>query len=721
MLASESENIGAPQVRAQLERILRSEPFHKKEKLVSFLTYVVESTLTGKSDRIKGYSIGVDALGYKPEDSSDATVRAHALRLRQALDAYYSGEGKADPIRIDLPKGQYVPVFSSGQTMRTRASVLAPTGHPWRAAIAALFGLLLVFGVALTRPAAREPSRVLTQLTFFSGATEAPAPSWDGRTIAYSSDRMGDGGKEIWLRRIGQPVDDVRLTNHPADDYDPDLSPDGKWVVFRSMRDGGGVYLVSASGGEARRLNSGFNPRFSPDGRRIAYSQIEHSGNAGVYVAPFEGGEPAKVSGPLLDASGPVWSPDGRRLLVRGLANSNGGRPAYDVWLLSTSPTVAPVLAGVAKALLPFGVGVDAGTAVGDWAGNRLLVTTVGRLFELTLDQSGQCVDPVRALNPGPGVFRPRYSANGLSIVFELRNDFTDIWGLQGDFNQGKLTGQRRQWTNDQTLGWAGVATSLSADGSKLAYQSGSLLPDSGAIQIALYDLKSGRRWPVSGRSRSNQFRPVLNPAGSHVAFGDREASSTSVQITELSPGVTRIVCSNCGEFRDWSADGTRMLVLREHALVEISAAGAAAERMVVEGAEYDPLEAVYSPDGKWIAMVAGVRGKTKLQGVILPSRGAPPAEWIPVAEELYNLALHWAPDGNLLYYFSRKDDYRCLWAQRLDPVTKRPVGAAIAVEHFHSPGLRVNGSGWASVSQNWIGVNLSRSSSNLFSISRAE
>ncbi len=717
-----SENVAVPEVRAQLERILRSEPFHKKEKLVAFLTYVVESTLAGKSDGIKGYSIGVDALGYKPDDSSDATVRAHALRLRQALDAYYSGDGKADPIRIDLPKGQYVPVFSNSSqpTTPARAAGLPPTRQTGRVFVAALFGLLLLFGVGLAHRAGRDtPNPPLAQLTFFSGATDGPAPSQDGRLLVYSSDRLGAGGREIWIRRVGQTGDDVRLTNHPNDDYDPDLSPDGKWVVFRSMRDGGGAYLVSTSGGEARRLNSGFSPRFSPEGRRIAYSLIEHSGDAGVYIASVEGGEPAKVSGPLLDAGTPVWSPDGQRLLVRGLAASSPGRPDYDAWLLSTNPGIAPVPTGAAKALLPLGAELNSGSVVGDWVGNRILIATSGRLFELTLDRSGLCVSPARVVNPGPGVFRPRYSHNGRSILFELRNDFTDIWGLEGDFERAKLTGERQQWTNDQSLAWAGFATSLSADGSRLAYQSKSILGDFRA-RVALYDRKSGQRQAVGG-GPSDQFKPVLNPAGTHVAFGDRMESSTSVQIAEIASGVTRVVCRNCGEFRDWSADGTRMLVTREHALVQISATGDAAERTVVEGAEYEPLEAAYSPDGKWIAMVVGVRGKTKLQGVVLPSSGAPRADWIPIAEELYNLALHWSPAGNLLYYFSRKDDYRCLWAQRLDPATKRPVGPAIAVEHFHSPGLRVNGMGWASISRNWIGVNLSHSSSNLFSIQRAE
>jgi hypothetical protein len=43
-----------------------------------------------------------------------------------------------------------------------------------------------------------------------------------------------------------------------------------------------------------------------------------------------------------------------------------------------------------------------------------------------------------------------------------------------------------------------------------------------------------------------------------------------------------------------------------------------------------------------------------------------------------------WSPDGNLLYFFSDRDGFRCLWAQSLDRLTKRPAGVPLAVYHFH-------------------------------------
>ena len=44
-----------------------------------------------------------------------------------------------------------------------------------------------------------------------------------------------------------------------------------------------------------------------------------------------------------------------------------------------------------------------------------------------------------------------------------------------------------------------------------------------------------------------------------------------------------------------------------------------------------------------------------------------------------------WSPDGKLLYFLSERDGFRCIWAQRLDPATKHPSGAAFPIRHFHT------------------------------------
>src|ERR1043165_6825355 len=101
------------EVRAALDRIAASEAFRACPQLVAFLRYVVEATLRGGQDRIKGYSIAVEALGrgddFNPQH--DPIVRVEAMRLRRALQRYYANGGGDDAVQIVLPLGSYVPVF----------------------------------------------------------------------------------------------------------------------------------------------------------------------------------------------------------------------------------------------------------------------------------------------------------------------------------------------------------------------------------------------------------------------------------------------------------------------------------------------------------------------------------------------------------------------------------------------------------------------------------
>ena len=75
---------------------------------------------------------------------------------------------------------------------------------------------------------------------------------------------------DLYLLRIGGR-NAVRLTpDSPADDLQPAFSPDGERIAFRSERDGGGVFLMSASGESVTRLTDfGYSPSWSPDGGEI--------------------------------------------------------------------------------------------------------------------------------------------------------------------------------------------------------------------------------------------------------------------------------------------------------------------------------------------------------------------------------------------------------------------------------------------------------------------
>jgi hypothetical protein len=123
-------------VRAGLDRVVASRPFDTSPKLTSFLRFVVESTLAGRGIRLKGYTIGVEALGRSAnfDPQIDPIVRVEAIRLRAALARYYAGAGSHDPVIIEMPRGHYVAHFRWARRFGPRMM--------WRRACSALQRLL---------------------------------------------------------------------------------------------------------------------------------------------------------------------------------------------------------------------------------------------------------------------------------------------------------------------------------------------------------------------------------------------------------------------------------------------------------------------------------------------------------------------------------------------------------------------------------------------------
>jgi TolB-like protein/Tfp pilus assembly protein PilF len=100
-------------VQEELQKIISSPEFKTSTHLKNFLQFAVEETLSGRADSLKEYAIGVEV--FKRSDSFDpridTIVRTEARRLRLRLDKYYAGDGRSDPLRIELVRGSYVPVF----------------------------------------------------------------------------------------------------------------------------------------------------------------------------------------------------------------------------------------------------------------------------------------------------------------------------------------------------------------------------------------------------------------------------------------------------------------------------------------------------------------------------------------------------------------------------------------------------------------------------------
>ena len=119
------------EVDLQMQRILTSPHGRITPQQGALLKYVVNQTLAGKADRIKGYTIATEVFGRRSDfdQNIDPIVSIQAARLRRALADYYHGAGNHDPLWIDIPKGSYVPQFKRRDTWPTTSAPLRGTSH----------------------------------------------------------------------------------------------------------------------------------------------------------------------------------------------------------------------------------------------------------------------------------------------------------------------------------------------------------------------------------------------------------------------------------------------------------------------------------------------------------------------------------------------------------------------------------------------------------------
>lgn len=101
------------EIQSELERILESPWLRESAALKALLRHVVEETVAGRQAGLKEYALGL-AVFHRPGDydpRNDAIVRVQASQLRKKLAAYYENEGRGATLKIELPRGGYVPQF----------------------------------------------------------------------------------------------------------------------------------------------------------------------------------------------------------------------------------------------------------------------------------------------------------------------------------------------------------------------------------------------------------------------------------------------------------------------------------------------------------------------------------------------------------------------------------------------------------------------------------
>ena len=108
------EHVDQAEAQAEIGRLLTDSRFQSPERNRNFLRFIATEFFEGRAEAIKAYAIAVDVFGRPAnfDPSVDPIVRIEATRLRAALTQYYDAHGSDTGIRVDLPRGRYVPVFT---------------------------------------------------------------------------------------------------------------------------------------------------------------------------------------------------------------------------------------------------------------------------------------------------------------------------------------------------------------------------------------------------------------------------------------------------------------------------------------------------------------------------------------------------------------------------------------------------------------------------------
>jgi TolB-like protein len=109
-------------IRLHLQKVVTSRPFANTSRSVRFLRFIVEERLAGHLDRIQEYVLGLEVFDRKEsfDPRIDSIVRVEGHRLRRRLEEYYRTDGRADTIRIELPRRGYIPDFRSCAVAKQR-------------------------------------------------------------------------------------------------------------------------------------------------------------------------------------------------------------------------------------------------------------------------------------------------------------------------------------------------------------------------------------------------------------------------------------------------------------------------------------------------------------------------------------------------------------------------------------------------------------------------
>ena len=635
----------------------------------------------------------------------------------------------AGDLKIDLQRVKEDLAAGDSEIHREMPGRLS-VGRWWRlAAAAACVVVSFAVGWRLHSTQVALPPWNLTRLTSDSGLSGFPALSHDGKLVAYSSDRSLDGERDLYIKLVagGQPI---RLTSDGAGNTTPDFSPDGSRIVFRSNRDGGGIYEIPAFGGEVRLLaRDGLNPKVSPDGSQVAYWVGAESvaaavpGSGTVWVVPVAGGQPQRVGPNFTAARYPIWSPDGKHLLIIGYTSAKAYESSgLDWWLVATNGGEA-VKTGAYEALVharlraPASIG---GPRPGCWsaANNAVIVSMASgdtqNVWEIGVSpRTGKVSGVLQRLTTGAGNEVDPSCASGGALTFTNVETRGDVRSLPFDLDHGTPKGALERITQSPARR---QDPSLSNNGRYLAFAS----DQAGQLNIWMRDLATGKESSVAGSSFAQRF-PVINASGARIAFSVYEKDNKRVVYVSAPGGAPEKLCEGCLRATDWSRDEKTLLMFGGNPY-QINVLDVASHRQtpLLKHPTYNLLYGRFSPDNQWVSFTARISAN-RARIAIAPVDGpkpVPESAWITIAEARPDDWANWSPDGETLYFTSPRDGYNCLWGQRIEAGSHRPVGEVFAVQHLHGR-VSFGHVGWSAAGGR-IGLALFEATGNIWMMSRS-
>jgi Tol biopolymer transport system component len=532
-----------------------------------------------------------------------------------------------------------------------------------------------VYWLEVRRPTPSAPAEfVLRRLTNGAAFIRHAVISSDGKLVAYDKD--GD----IWVQQVDSDTP-IRLTDDPADDYDPAFSADGAQIAFRSERNGGGIYVVPSLGGAARELvPDGRHPSFSPDGRWLMYwlgPYLEAHSNK-LYIRPFSGGPAVRIGAETPVQCGAVWSPDASRILF--LADCLA--PAATVWVY----TVGRNELIRNRDLHPGDNEID------QWIANppRLIASKrVADAYEVTavpVSSDGTKVTgaPQKLTSVTDQLLTVSTALDG-RMVFSLTAAKGHIWGLPID-STGKATGDSMQITegsNGEGL------PSLSTDGRAMAFHS----MRANSERVFYKNLATGREKELS-TGVGDYSTPVFAPDGKGIIVG-RDNSIDYIPIAGgLPKTIWNIPVATGGTAErvylwDMSPDGKTVLYymggdpnkLRYGTVRQLDLASGSATTLL-DDPDFETFQAHFSHDRRWVVFNATPNDRKSSRIYIVPFRTAPVprSEWIPVTLGDWDDKPRFSSDDRLIFFVSGPPGTpHRLWAQKLNS-DMRPNGKPVAV-----------------------------------------